>query len=80
MIWRGLLIQLNKIMTNTEKEYLLRRLAWNGNLRGLKKLVKEGVNIFAKNKECWFKNKTALQVAKQAGNNEIVEFLLKIKG
>lgn len=67
-------------MTNTEKEYILRRLAWHGNLRGIKKLVKEGVNPFAKDKECFFKNKTALQVAKQAGHDRIVEFLLTIKG
>ena len=67
-------------MTNTEKEYILRRLAWYGNLRGIKKLVKEVVNPFAKDKECFFKNKTALQVAKQAGHDKIVEFLLKIKG
>jgi transcriptional regulator with PAS, ATPase and Fis domain len=67
-------------MTNTEKEYILRRLAWYGNLRGIKKLVKEVVNPFAKDKECFFKNKTALQVAKQAGHDRIVEFLLTIKG
>ncbi|MEY3415223.1 MAG: hypothetical protein RI930_207 [Pseudomonadota bacterium] len=67
-------------MTNTEKEYILRRLAWYGNLRGIKKLVKEVVNPFAKDKECFFKNKTALQVAKQAGHDKIVEFLLTIKG
>ena len=67
-------------MTNTEKEYILRRLAWYGNLRGIKKLVKEVVNPFAKDKECFFKNKTALQVAEQAGHDKIVEFLLTIKG
>ena len=69
-----------EISKKLEKEYLLRRYSWNGNLRGIKKLVKEGVNSFAKDKECFFKNKTALQVAKKAGHDKIVEFLLTING
>lgn len=69
-----------EIFNKLEEEYLLRRYSWNGDFRGIKKLVKKGVNSFAKDKECFFKNKTALQVAKQAGHDRIVQFLLTIKG
>ena len=66
-------------MRNIEKEYILRRFAWNGNLEGVKKLIKEGVDPFAKDKECWFKNQTALQVAKLAGHHKIVLCLENLK-
>lgn len=62
-----------------KNEYLLRRKAWYGDLPAIKNLIKDGANPFARDKECWFANQTALEVAERAGHQDVILYLEKLK-
>lgn len=64
--------------SSLQNEYLLRRKAWYGDLPAIKNLIKKGANPFARDKECWFANQTALEVAEKAGHQDIIQYFKKL--